>query len=101
MLRLGRREKIVREIEALKGVSFSVSEGEVLGVVGANGAGKSTLMRTVAGSLPPTSARVEVHGRVSTLLALAVGFNRKLTGGQNAVLGGLAAGLSRDELLEK
>jgi ABC-type polysaccharide/polyol phosphate transport system ATPase subunit len=101
VLKLGRRERIVREIEALKGVSFEVPEGQVLGVVGANGAGKSTLMRTVAGILPPNSGRVEVHGRVSTLLALGVGFNRKLTGRQNVVLGGLAAGLSREILKEK
>ena len=79
VLKLGRREKVVREVEALKGVSFEVPEGQVLGVVGANGAGKSTLMRTVAGILPPNSGRVEVHGRVSTLLALGVGFNRKMT----------------------
>jgi ABC-type polysaccharide/polyol phosphate transport system ATPase subunit len=101
VLKLGRRERVVREIQALKDVSFDVPEGQVLGVVGANGAGKSTLMRTVAGILPPTSGRVEVHGRVSTLLALGVGFNRKLTGRQNVVLGGLAAGLTRGELQEK
>ncbi len=72
-----------------------------MGVVGANGAGKSTLMRTVAGILPPNSGRVEVNGRVSTLLSLGVGFNRKLTGRQNVVLGGLAAGLTRAELAER
>ena len=99
--RFGRRERTVREIQALDDVSFSVAHGKVLGVVGANGAGKSTLMRTVAGILPPTSGRVEVHGRVSTLLALGVGFNRELTGRQNVVLGGLAAGLRRDQLREK
>jgi ABC-type polysaccharide/polyol phosphate transport system ATPase subunit len=91
----------VREVQALKSVSFEVPEGQVLGVVGANGAGKSTLMRTVAGILPPNSGRVEVHGRVSTLLALGVGFNRKMTGRQNVVLGGLAAGLTREQLAEK
>jgi ABC-type polysaccharide/polyol phosphate transport system ATPase subunit len=101
LLRLGRRERVIREIEALRNVSFSVPHGKVMGVVGANGAGKSTLMRTVAGILPPTSGRVEVHGRVSTLLSLGVGFNRKLTGRQNVVLGGLAAGLTRAELAEK
>jgi ABC-type polysaccharide/polyol phosphate transport system ATPase subunit len=101
VLKLGRREKVVREVHALKGVSYEVPEGQVLGVVGANGAGKSTLMRTVAGILPPNSGRVEVHGRVSTLLALGVGFNRKMTGRQNVVLGGLAAGLTRDQLAEK
>jgi teichoic acid transport system ATP-binding protein len=99
--RLGRREKIVREIEALQGVSFEVEHGKVLGVVGANGAGKSTLVRTIAGILPPTSGRIEVNGRVSTLLALGVGFNRKLTGRENVVLGGLAAGLTREHLADK
>jgi ABC-type polysaccharide/polyol phosphate transport system ATPase subunit len=101
LLRLGRRQRVIREIQALKNVSFSVPHGKVMGVVGANGAGKSTLMRTVAGILPPTSGRVEVEGRVSTLLSLGVGFNRKLTGRQNVVLGGLAAGLTRAELAEK
>jgi ABC-type polysaccharide/polyol phosphate transport system ATPase subunit len=101
LLRLGRRQRIIREIQALTDVSFEVPHGKVMGVVGANGAGKSTLMRTVAGILPPTSGRVEVHGRVSTLLSLGVGFNRKLTGRQNVVLGGLAAGLTRGELAAK
>jgi ABC-type polysaccharide/polyol phosphate transport system ATPase subunit len=101
LLRLGRRERLVREIDALKDVSFEVEHGTVLGIVGANGAGKSTLVRTVAGILPPTSGRVEVNGRVSTLLALGVGFNRELTGRENIVLGGLAAGLTREQLAEK
>jgi ABC-type polysaccharide/polyol phosphate transport system ATPase subunit len=99
--RLGRREKIVREIEAVRNVSFDVPHGEVLGIVGANGAGKSTLVRTIAGILPPSEGRVEVHGRVSTLLALGVGFNKKLSGRDNVVLGGLAAGLKRGQLAEK
>jgi ABC-type polysaccharide/polyol phosphate transport system ATPase subunit len=101
VMRLGRSEKVIREIEALKGVSFDVPRGTVMGVVGANGAGKSTLMRTVAGILPPTSGRVEVAGRVSTLLALGVGFNKDLSGRDNVVLGGLAAGLSREQLADK
>jgi lipopolysaccharide transport system ATP-binding protein/teichoic acid transport system ATP-binding protein len=82
-------------------VSFEVRHGTVLGILGANGAGKSTLVRTVAGILPPTEGRVEVLGRVSTLLALGVGFNRDLSGRENVVLGGLAAGLSRDQMEAK
>ncbi len=101
VVRLGRRERTVREIRAVRNVSFELERGKVLGVVGVNGAGKSTLMRTVAGILPPTSGRVEVAGRVSTLLALGVGFNRELTGRENVVLGGLAAGLSREQLRHK
>ena len=101
VLKLGRREKIVREIDAVRNVTFDVPHGTVLGIVGANGAGKSTLVRTIAGILPPSAGRVEVHGRVSTLLALGVGFNRKLSGRDNVVLGGLAAGLKREQLAEK
>jgi ABC-type polysaccharide/polyol phosphate transport system ATPase subunit len=101
LTRLGRRERVIKEIEALRNVSFEVGHGKVMGIVGANGAGKSTLMRTVAGILPPNTGRVEVHGRVSTLLSLGVGFNKQLTGRENVVLGGLAAGLTRAELLEK
>ncbi len=98
LVRVQQREHLVREVQALRGVSLDVPSGTVLGVVGANGAGKSTLLRTIAGILPPNSGRVEVDGRVSTLLALGVGFNRKLTGRENVILGGLAAGLSREAL---
>ncbi len=101
LVRMGRRERTVREIEAVKGVSLEVKRGSVVGIMGANGAGKSTLVRTMAGILPPTEGRVEVNGRVSTLLALGVGFNKDLTGRQNVTLGGLAAGLSREQLAEK
>jgi len=98
---LGRRERVVREVEALKHVTFQVPRGRVIGVIGANGAGKSTLMRTIAGILPPTSGKVEIYGRVSTLLALGVGFNKDLTGRDNVRLGGLAAGLDRAVLADK
>ncbi len=101
IVKLGRRERVIQEVEAVKHVSFRVERGTVLGVIGANGAGKSSLMRAIAGILPPTSGRVEVHGRVSTLLALGVGFNRKLSGRENVILGGLAAGLTRDQLEKK
>jgi ABC-type polysaccharide/polyol phosphate transport system ATPase subunit len=98
---LGRGEKVVREVQAVKHVSFQIPHGTVLGIVGANGAGKSTLVRTIAGILPPTMGRIDVYGRVSTLLALGVGFNKNLSGRDNVRLGGLAAGLHRDQLAEK
>jgi ABC-type polysaccharide/polyol phosphate transport system ATPase subunit len=99
--RLGNRERVVREIHAVKDVSFEVDHGVVLGVVGANGAGKSTLMRMIGGIMPPSEGRITVEGRVSTLLALGVGFNRKLSGRDNVILGGLAAGLSREQMEAK
>jgi teichoic acid transport system ATP-binding protein len=101
LIRLGRRERIIREIKAVRDVSFEVPRGAALGVVGVNGAGKSTLLRTMAGILPPTDGRIEVFGRVSTLLSLGVGFKSELTGQENVVLGGLAAGLSRAEMAAK
>ena len=101
LVRLGRGQRIVREVAALRDVSLQVAPGTILGVVGANGAGKSTLMRAIAGILPPTAGRITVRGRVSTLLALGVGFNPALSGRQNVVLGGLAAGLTRGEITER
>lgn len=97
---LGRGTKQTRIVNALSGVNLDVDYGSVLGVIGANGAGKSTMMRVVSGILPPTSGRVEVYGKVSTLLALGIGFNPKLTGRENVVLGGLASGLTRKQIDE-
>lgn len=95
------REKNVRVVEAVRGVSAEVSRGTVMGVIGSNGAGKSTLMRALAGILAPSEGRIEVRGRVSTLLALGVGFNAALSGRENVILGGLAAGLTREEVEAK
>ncbi len=99
--RAGRGQRVVREVEAVKDVSFDLPRRRVLGIIGRNGAGKSTLVRAVAGILPPTKGRIEIRGRVSTLLALGVGFNNKLTGYENVVLGGLAAGYTRAEVERK
>ena len=101
LVRFGRGERAVREVQALKNVSFTVPEGTALGIVGANGAGKSTLIRTIGGILPPTEGRIEVHGRISALLALGVGFNPNLTGRDNVVLGGLASGMSRKQIADR
>lgn len=98
IVRLGRGERAVREVEALQDVSFDVARGTSLGIIGANGAGKSTLMRAIAGVLPPTTGRIEVRGRISALLALGVGFNGQLSGRENVVLGGLATGMSRAQV---
>lgn len=101
LVRLGRRQRVVHEIRAVRDVTFDVAHGTVLGIIGVNGAGKSTLMRTVAGIVPPTEGRIEVHGRISTLLALGIGFKSELSGRDNVILGGLAAGLTREQLAAK
>jgi teichoic acid transport system ATP-binding protein len=101
LIRFGRGQRAVKEVEAIKNLSFQVSTGTAMGIIGSNGSGKSTLMRAMAGILPPTSGSIEVWGRASTLLALGVGFNHDLTGRENIILGGLAAGLSRREIEER
>jgi teichoic acid transport system ATP-binding protein len=99
--RFGRGQRAVKEIHALQNVSFDVPDGTALGIIGNNGAGKSTLMRAMAGILPPNEGRIEVNGRISPLLSLGVGFNANLSGRENIILGGLASGLSRREVLAR
>lgn len=98
IVRLGRGERAIREVHAVRDISFEVPRGTAMGIIGANGAGKSTLMRALAGVLPPTKGRIEVRGKISSLLALGVGFNGQLSGRENVILGGLAAGLPRSEV---
>ena len=100
LVHFGRGEKTAVTVEALKGISFDVYRGTVLGVIGANGAGKSTLMKAIAGLLPPTEGEIELRGKVSAMLSLGVGFNPNLSGRENVLLGGLASGLSRQEIEE-
>jgi teichoic acid transport system ATP-binding protein len=88
----------LREIEALRGVSLEISRGSVLGVIGSNGAGKTTLMRTIAGIIPPTAGKVTVRGDVTAILSMGVGFRTDLSGRDNIRLGGLASGLSQEEI---
>lgn len=101
VVRFGRGTRAVHRVQALKEVSFEVTAGTTLGVVGANGAGKSTLLRALAGILPPTSGHIETWGKASTMLALGVGFNNALTGRENIILGGLAAGFTRSEVEDR
>jgi ABC-type polysaccharide/polyol phosphate transport system ATPase subunit len=89
-----------REIRALEGIDFSVGTGKALALIGGNGAGKSTLLKTIAGVLKPSNGEVALWGR-PYLLAPGMGFNRRLSGRENVILGGLAAGMTMDEVLEK
>ncbi len=102
VMRASKGEKVrTRTVEAVKHLTLDVPHGSVLGIVGANGAGKSTLMRSIAGILPPTEGRIIVNGKISTLLALGVGFNPALSGRDNIILGGLASGMTREEIESK
>jgi len=87
-------------VEAVKGISFIARHGESIGIVGINGSGKSTLLRAIAGLIPPTKGSVFVAGDPSLLGVNAV-LMGSLTGERNVMIGGLALGLSPDEVREK
>jgi len=88
----------VYNFEALKGVSFAISHGETVGIVGRNGSGKSTTLKIIAGVYRPSSGVVEISGEVAALIELGAGFHGDLTGRENIVLNGLLLGLSRREI---
>ena len=99
---VGREETHERhEIWALRDVSFSVSEGEVLGVIGRNGAGKSTLLKVLTRITTPTTGRAIIRGRVGSLLEVGTGFNPELTGRENVFLNGSMLGMKRREIQRK
>ncbi len=89
------------EFWALRGVSFEVKKGEVLGIIGHNGAGKSTLLKIIAGILKPTAGTVRVEGNVVPMLELGSGFDFDLTGRENIFLNGAILGYSEAFLKEK
>ena len=85
---------------ALNGVSFTVNDGERLGIIGRNGAGKSTLLRTISRIYEPTMGRVETHGRVAPLLDIGAGFHPEFTGRENIYFNGAFLGYSKEQLSE-
>jgi lipopolysaccharide transport system ATP-binding protein len=91
----------VRELWALRGATFDVEQGEVVGVVGRNGAGKSTLLKLLARITPPTEGRAEIRGRVGSLLEVGTGFHQELTGRENLYLSGAILGMKRAEITSK
>ncbi len=91
------RDPVVKPFYALKNVSFTIRDGETVGVIGRNGAGKSTLLSLVAGLSYPDEGKVTVQGRVAALLELGSGFHGDLTGRENIFLNASLLGLSRQK----
>ena len=93
-----RRHNGKRVLQALRDISFTVNQGETLGIIGANGAGKSTLLSLLTGTTMPTRGRITTQGTISSLLEFGAGFHPDLTGRENVFLNGAIMGLSRKQM---
>ena len=87
--------------EAVKGVTFNVEKGKILGIIGKNGSGKSTLLRSIAGIFSADSGSINLYGNSVSLLSIGVGFQKKLSGYENIFLSGMLLGFSENEIKEK
>ena len=86
---------------AVKGISFYVREGEILGIIGKNGSGKSTTLNALAGIFSPDSGSIDLNGHSISLLSIGVGFIREMTGRENITLSGMLLGLTEEQVKAK
>ena len=87
--------------KAIKGVSFEVPKGQILGICGKNGSGKSTLLRAISGIFSPDQGSINLHGNSISLLSIGVGFQKQLTGYENIFLSGMLLGYTKEQIEKK
>jgi ABC-2 type transport system ATP-binding protein len=92
-----RRQEVKRTFLALQDVSFTVEQGEAIGLMGLNGSGKSTLLKHIMGVMRPTSGQVRTRGRVSGLIATGAGFHPQMTGRENIYMNAAILGMTEEE----
>ncbi len=98
---ISRRDKTHEPLWALRGLSFDVEPGEIVGVIGPNGAGKSTLLKILSRITKPSEGEVDLYGRVGSLLSVGTGFHPNLTGRENIYFHGTILGMRRAEIKRK
>lgn len=101
LARMARRRESEQEFWALDDITFDVAHGEVLGIIGRNGAGKSTLLKVLSRVTEPTRGRIELRGRIASLLEVGTGFHPELTGRENVYLNGTILGMRKREIDSK
>ena len=101
-LKKGMKQKGSGKIfKAIKGVTFEIPKGQILGICGKNGSGKSTLLRAISGIFSPDKGSINLHGNTVSLLSIGVGFQKQLTGYENIYLSGMLLGYTKDEIDKK
>lgn len=95
------KRRSVDRFVAVKGISFYVRQGEILGIIGKNGSGKSTTLNALAGIFSPDSGTIDLKGHSISLLSIGVGFQREMTGRENIILSGMLLGFSEEEVRAK
>lgn len=95
------RKKNIETFEALKDITFSITRGNILGIVGRNGSGKSTLLNAIAGIFAPDRGSIDLKGHSISLLSIGVGFQKELSGRENILLSGMLLGFSEKEIRYK
>lgn len=95
------RKRKAERFVAVKGISFSVKEGEILGIIGKNGSGKSTTLNALAGIFSPDSGNIDLKGHSISLLSIGIGFQKEMTGRENIYLSGMLLGFSEAQIKEK
>ena len=98
---LSLRKSKIDIYEAVRGITFQVPKGEIMGIVGKNGSGKSTLLRAIAGVFSPDEGEINLHGNSVSLLSIGVGFQKRLTGRENIYLSGMLLGFSEEAINQK
>ncbi len=101
ILRGGRGKRRENRVEALKDIHLTIHRGEIVGLIGDNGSGKSTLLKLIAGITSPSEGKLEVHGTISSLLEVGVGFHPEMTGRENVYLSGSLLGIPDYELTKR